>query len=388
MKRFFSLVLISTLLITPSAFGVIKKPSVKALKLLTNVGNVDEFAGLVTSGKTLIIFGNKGDKSFVRALDTAGNELWNIALDPASPSVATAATVDNAGNIWIAGSTSLLRPTPTPSPTLSPLNPDKVTTPPDMFSADLDAFSLWMLNPTTQSITQYSSQLSSPILINAIAVDKAGITAVGTSGAVINSDLKGNIAKPIYTGTDATNFESVVKNSDGSITAIGSSSETLGGKKLAGKVDGVIVKISKVGKILSVVRSSAPKASRSWNSATTSLLLAGEVITGKKIESAVTKFSTAFVPMWTYRFLSTGTTFASGSTFAFIQSTSSITQLSNWSPNSPQGLLIAFDAKGVITGGFSAPIDQKQTLGLYASKDLGLLCITSSAESVSIFTLN
>lgn len=388
MKRFFSFVLILTLLITPSAFGVIKKPSVKALKLLTNVGYVDEFAGLVTSGKILIIFGNKGDKSFVRALDTAGNELWNIALDPASPSVATAATVDNVGNIWIAGSTSLLRPTPTPSPTLSPLNPDKVTTPPDIFSADLDAFSLWMLNPATQSITQYSSQLSSPILINAIAVDKAGITAVGTSGAVINSDLKGNIAKPIYTGTDATNFESVVKNSDGSITAIGSSSETLGGKKLAGKVDGVIVKISKVGKILSVVRSSAPKASRSWNSATTSLLLAGEVITGKKIESAVTKFSTAFVPMWTYRFLSTGTTFASGSTFAFIQSTSSITQLSNWSPKSPQGLLIAFDAKGVITGGFSAPIDQKQTLGLYASKDLGLLCITSSAESVSIFTLN
>lgn len=388
MKRFLSLVVISTLLITPSAFGVTKKPSVKALKLLTNVGNVDEFSGLVTSGKTIIVFGNKGERSFARALDTSGNELWNIALDGASPSVASAATVDGVGNIWIAGSTSLLRPSATPSPTVSPLNPDKVVPPTDIFSADLNAFSLWSLNPSTQALVQYSLQLDKPILINAIAIDKAGITAVGTSGAVITSDLKGNIVKPLYIGTDATNFESVVKNSDGSVTVVGSSSETIAGKKLAGKVDGVIVKVSKAGKLLSVVRSSAPKAARSWNNITTSNLMAGEVITGKKIESAVTKFSNTFVPTWTYRFLSTGTTFASGSTYAMFQSTSGITQLNNWLPKNPQGLLLTFDLKGAITGGYSAPIDQKQTLGLYASKELGLLCITSSAESVSIFTLN
>ncbi len=388
MKRFLSLVVISTLLVSPSAFGVTKKPSVKALKLLANVGNVDEFGGLVTSGKTIIIFGNRGDRSFARAQDTAGNELWNIALDSASPSIATAATVDSAGNIWIAGSTSLQRPTPSPSPTVSPLNPDNISSPPDIFSADLDAFSLWMLDPTTQVVKQYSLQLDSPILINSIAIDKAGITAVGTSGAVINSGLDGKIAKPLYVGTQATVFESVIKHSDGTLTVVGSSSETLGGKKLVGIVDGVIVKISKASKILSVVRSSGPKALRSWNNATSSILLAGEVVTGKKIESAVTKFSNTYVPTWTYRFLSTGTTFIAGSTYAFIQSTSAISQFSKWSPKSPQGLLITFDAKGVITGGYSAPVDQKQTLGLYASKDLGLLCITSSAESVSIFTLN
>ena len=388
MKRFLSLVVISTLLVTPSAYGAVKKPAVKALRILTTVGPVDEFAGLVTSGKVIIVYGNKGDKSYARALDATGKELWNIALDSASPSVASAAAVDAAGNIWIAGSTSLMRATPAPAPTTSVLNPDKTTPTPDIFSADLNAFSLWSINATTQGLTQYSLQLESPILINAIAVDKTGITAVGSSGAVIHSDLLGKISKPIFIGTDATNFESVIAHSDGTSTLVGSSSETLGGKKLAGKIDGVIVKISKAGKVLNVVRSSAPKALRSWNSASSTLLLAGDVVTGTKIESAVTKFSNSYVPTWTYRFPSTGTAFASGSTYAFLQSTAAITQLSNWSPKSPQALLLTFDTKGVISGGYSAPVDQKQVLGLYAAKDLGFLCITSSAESVSIFTLN
>ena len=388
MKRFLSLVVIATLLVTPSAHGTIKKPVVKSLKLFTTAGNVDEFAGLVTAGKTIIVYGNKGENSFVRAVDTSGKELWNLPLDTASPSVATAAAVDNAGNIWIAGATSLQRPTPAPSPSISALNPDQTLEVPDIFSAELNVFSLWTINPTTQQVVQYSLQLDSPILINAIAVDNSGITAVGSSGTVISSDLLGKIAKPIYVGSDATSFESVIRNSDGSVTVVGSSAETLSGKKLVGKVDGVIVRIAKSGKVVSVVRSSAPKAERIWNSASNSLLLAGSVATGSKIESAVTKFSSSYVPSWTYRFPSTGTTFVSGSTYAFFQSTSTISQLSNWSPKSSQGLLMIFDAKGVITGGYSAPAAQKQVLGLYASKDLGLLCITSSAESVSIFTLN
>ena len=388
MKRLLSLVVISSLFFTPLANAAPKKPVVKSLKLLTTIGSVDEFSGIVASGKTIIVYGNKGDKSFAKALDLTGNELWNIELDKASPSVVTAATVDSSGVMWLAGSTSLARATPTPSPTVSVLNPDKTIPVADIFSADLDAFSLWSLNPTTQALTQYTVQLSAPILINSIAVDKNGITAVGSSGTIINADLSGKIAKPINVGTESTVFESVVKNTDGSITLVGSSGETLGGKKLVGKVDGVIIKVSKVGKVVSVVRSSAPKASRNWLSATNSLLLGGEVITGAKAESAVTKFSNAYVPTWTYRLSSSGETFTAGSTFAFFQSKGAITQLANWAPKSAQALLLTFDAKGVITGGYSAPAEQKEVLGLYLSKDLDPLCITSSAETVSIFTLN
>ena len=388
MKRLLSLVVISTLFFTPLANSAPKKPLVKSLKLLTTITSVDEFSGVVASGRTIIVYGNKGDKSFAKALDIAGKELWTVELDKASPSVVTAAAVDSNGVIWLVGSTSLARATPSPSPTVTALNPDKTIPIADIFSADLDAFSLWSLNPTTQLLTQYTLQLSAPILINSVAVDKNGITAVGSSGTIITSDLAGKIAKPINVGTEATVFESVVKHADGSITIVGSSAETLGGKKLVGKVDGVIIKVSKVGKVVSVVRSSAPKASRNWLSATNSLLLGGEVITGPNVESAITKFSSTYVPSWTYRFASSGKTFTAGSTFAFFQSKGAITQLANWAPKSPQALLLTFDTKGVITAAHSAPAEQKEVLGLYLSKDLGPLCITSSAETVSIFTLN
>ena len=388
MKRLLSLVVISSLFFTPLANAAPKKPVVKSLKLLTVVSNIDEFAGLVTSGKTIIVYGNKGDKSFAKALDLTGKELWNIELDKASPSVATAAAVDSTGIIWLAGSTSLARATPAPSPSVSVLNPDKTIPVADIFSADLDTFSLWSLNPTTQSLAQYTLQLSSPVLINAIAVDKNGITAVGSSGTIINADLTGKIAQPIAVGTELTVFESVVKSADGSMTVVGSSGETLGGKKLAGKVDGVVIKVSKAGKLLTVVRSSAPKASRNWLSVTNSLLLGGEVVTGVKVESAITKFSSSFVPSWTYRFASAGKVFTASSTYAFFQSKGAVTQLANWTPKSPHGLLLTFDAKGVITAGYSAPTEQKDVLGLHVSKDLGVLCITSSAETVSIFTIN
>jgi hypothetical protein len=387
-KRLLSLVVISTLFFTPLANAAPKKPLVKSLKLLTTIASVDEFSGVVASGRTIIVYGNKGDKSFAKALDIAGKELWTVELDKASPSVVTAAAVDSTGVIWLAGSTSLARATPAPSPSVSALNPDKTIPVADIFSADLDAYSLWSLNPTTQLLTQYTLQLSAPILINSIAVDKNGITAVGSSGTIINADLTGKIAKPIAVGTELTVFESVVKSADGSMTVVGSSGETLGGKKLTGKVDGVIIRVSKAGKLVTVVRSSAPKASRNWLSATNSLLLGGEVVTGVKVESAITKFSSAYAPSWTYRFASAGKTYTASSTYAFFQSKGAITQLANWAPKSAQALLLTFDAKGVITAAHSAPVEQKEVLGLYLSKDLGPLCITSSAETVSIFTLN
>ncbi len=388
MKRLISLVVIACIAFLPSSSAATKKPAVKPLKFLTTIGTPAQFAGVVTTGKTIIEYGNKGENAFVRGFDISGNELWNLDLDKLSPSIATAATVDSSGIIWIAGSTSLVRPTPTPPSTTSALDPDKVVLVPDVFTADLDAFSLWSLNPLTQEIKQYCLQLNSPILINAISVDKSGITAVGSSGTLINADLAGQISKPISFGTEATNFQSLVRYSEGSKVVIGSSTETLGGKKLVGKEDGVIVKISKANKIISVVRSSATKASRSWTSESSSLLLGGSVVTGSKIESAVTKFSTKFLPTWTYRFASTGETFTVESTYAFLQSTTAVAQLSGWAPKTPRSLLVNFDAKGAVIAAYSAPATQQAVLGLYASADLGLLCITSSAESVSIFTLN
>jgi hypothetical protein len=188
-KRFLTLLLISTLVASPSTYAAPKKVAVKALTLVTTISNKDDVAGFVVSGKTIVIFGTAVDRSFARAIDMSGQELWSIALDPNSPSIASAGTVDNAGNIWIAGSTSLLRPTPAPSATSTPLNPDSVVNIPDKFSSDLNAVALWKIPTGTSSPILYSAQQSAPVLISAITADKNGISLVGLTQLVQHQRL-------------------------------------------------------------------------------------------------------------------------------------------------------------------------------------------------------
>jgi hypothetical protein len=116
------------------------------------------------------------------------------------------------------------------------------------------------------------------------------------------------------------------------------------------------------------------------------LLLGGEVVAGGKTETAITKFSSSFAPTWTYRFPSTGPAITVGSTYALFVSTGAIAQL-NWNPKVATPLLLTFDAKGAVVAADSGPVGQKEVLGAVLSKELGLLVVTSSADTVSIFTL-
>jgi hypothetical protein len=184
----------------------------------------------------------------------------------------------------------------------------------------------------------------------------------------------------------STTADAVVRHTDGSFTVAGSSSEVLAGKKLAGITDGVLIKISKTLKITNVVRSSAVKGKRIWNSASSTLLLGGEVVASGKTETAVTKFSSSFAPTWTYRFPSTGPALTVGSTYAVFISTGATPQL-NWSPKAPTPLILSFDRKGSIIAADSGPVGQREVIGALLSKELGVLVVTSSPESVSIFTL-
>jgi hypothetical protein len=150
------------------------------------------------------------------------------------------------------------------------------------------------------------------------------------------------------------------------------------------------VSVAKNGKISKVIRSSAAKASRNWSSTTTTLFFGGEVITGKKIESCVTKFSNTFTPTWTYRFTSTGPVFnlvgPSQSHFSFFASTAVITNISGWNPKHASGLVLAFDNKGALMGAYSAStLTQPRAMGY--SKDLGLVVAGVSGDTVSIFNL-
>jgi hypothetical protein len=392
-KRFVAFVVLASLLIAPVSHAAPKKISVKPLQLLTSIGTPDEVSGAVVSGKSIIVFGTKAAKAYARAIDSTGKELWNLLLDQSAASIATAAAVDSAGDIWITGATPLATGLIAPSPTATPLDPDKAVIPPSVFIGDLQAVAIWKVSATGTLLFTNTMPTSYVVFPTAISVDKSGASVVGimaaekgNAGFLVNADSVGVFSKLLQIGTVSTTSDAIVRHTDGSFTVVGSSSETLMGKKVVGLTDGILVKVSKSLKITSVVRSSIAKGTRIWNSATSSLLLAGEVSTSSKTESAVTKFSTSFVPTWTYRFASTGPALSAASTHVFFISKGAVAQL-NWNPKSPTPLLLTFDSKGVITAANSGPIGQKEVLGLLISKELGVLALTSSAESVSIFTL-
>ncbi len=393
MKRFVAFVVLASLLIAPVSQAAPKKIIVKPMQLLTTLGSPEEVSGIVVSGKSIIVFGTKAAKAYARAIDATGKELWNLSLDQSAASIATAAAADAAGDIWIAGVTPLALGATTPTPTTTPLNPDNAVIPPSVFIADLHAVTIWKVSAAGALVFANTLPTSSVVFPTSIAVDKSGASVAGimstdkgNAGFLANADTAGVFSKLLQIGVASTTADAVVRHSDGTVTVAGSSSETLAGKKVAGITDGVLIKVSKALKITNVVRSSAIKGKRIWNSASSSLLLAGEVVAAATTESAITKFTPSYAPTWTYRFASTGPALSASANQAFFISTGAITQL-NWNPKTPTPLLLTFDSKGVISAADSGPVGQKEVLGLLISKEFGVLALTSSAESVSIFSL-
>jgi hypothetical protein len=392
-KRLLSLVVIASLLFAPAVNAAPKKISVKPMQLVTTIGTPEEVSGVVASGKSLIVFGSKAAKAYARAIDVTGKELWNLVLDQSATSIATAAAVDSAGDIWITGATPLALGLNPPSPVPTPLNPDNASVPPASLVGNLQAVTIWKVTAAGVLASTNTLPTSSALFPTSISVDRNGSSIVGIMGTqkggaafLVNTDKAGMFGKLLQIGSTSTTADAVVRHPDGSFTVAGSSSEVLAGKKVAGITDGVLIKVSKTLKITSVVRSSAVKGKRIWNSASTTLLLGGEVIAGGKTETAITKFSSSFAPTWTYRFPSTGPAVTLGSTYALFISTGATAQL-NWNPKVATPLLLTFDTKGAVIAADSAPVGQKEVLGAMLSKELGVLVVTSSADTVSIFTL-
>ena len=393
MKRLLSFAVIASLLFTPAVNAAPKKISVKPMQLLTTLGTPDEVSGVVASGKSLIVFGSKASKAYARAVDTTGKEIWNLSLDPSAASIATAAAVDSVGDIWIAGATPLSLGLTPPSPSPTPVNPDNASVPPTSTLSNLQALAVWKISSAGSLLSANTMPTSSVLFPTSISVDRNGASVVGiigsekgSAGFLVNTDKAGLFGKMLQIGLVSTTADAVVRHTDGSFTVAGSSSEALAGKKLAGVTDGVLIKISKSLKITNVVRSSAVKGKRIWNSASSTLLLGGEVVAAGKTETAVTKFSSSFAPTWTYRFPSTGPALTVGSIYAVFISTGATPQL-NWNPKAPTPLILSFDSKGSIIAADSGPVGQRDVIGALLSKELGVLVVTSSAESVSIFTL-
>jgi hypothetical protein len=393
MKRLYALFVIAFLVITPSAQTAPKKIAVNPLKLLTTIGSPTEVSGVVVSGKNFIVFGTQNSKAYARAVDSNGNELWKLQLDQSQASIASAAVVDSVGDIWIAGATPAPAVAPIGTPTAA-INPDNANVPTSTFIGDLKVLTIWKISSAGALISTNSLPTSNSILPTSMALDDSGLAIVGSiAGEKINAgfinflNTSGLFSKTLQIGSASTSIESVTRNADKTFTLVGSSGETIAGKKLAGLIDGVIIKVTKSLKITSVVRSSISKGKRIWNSTTSSLLLGGEVVVGNKSEVAVTKFSSRYAPTWTHRFSGTGPAFTTGSTQLLFLSNGAIPELA-WNPKVSTALLITFNSKGVISAAESAPVGQRLLVGSLEAKDLGPVVVTSSADLVSIFVRN
>jgi len=376
----------------PLASAATKSVAVKKLDVITAAPGAE---GLLISGKTLITYVNTGGSNsniVLTGLDPSGAQQWLKTIDSGADEIALAGAVDSAGNLWLAGASAPVIPADTTTVQLPADNPDGVIAEPlTKLRSDMNLLTLWKISPIGDLLATYSLAQPTPALINAISVNATGISLVGRIADkpfALSITSTGAFGKLVTIGTSKTELNAVVRSPDGSLNVFGTSSETLGGKKIVGIRDGILAKINKAGAVTSVVRSSAPKAERSWNYADSSLALTGYVKTGKKIESAFTKFTAAFAPTWTIRIPSSGTSMvATGGalTYAVLGSNSAVTGVSGWKPTTTQLLLLTLDSKGVIAGAYGAP-ELSNPLSLTYSKDIGLYGLAQGSDgSVSIF---
>ena len=395
MKRFSVLFITLPLIFSFQSASAAPKPIVvKAMVAMNLATPITADTKMLVVGSSIVLLNDAS----VRAIGADGSEKWRLALTQGASSIATAMAADSAGNIWIAGSSANPRVVaPDAVPTAAPINPDNVVVDPKVpVRADLTIATVWKISSAGALVSTFTADNTTPLLINSIALNAKGFTLGGinatdaaSSGVIITGDLDGKFGKPIYLGTTDTSIDAVVRGADSSVYAMGSSTETLAGKKIAGVRDGIIAKYSSTGKLTSLVRSSASKAKREWNSATNSLLLAGSVQAGTKVESALTRFATNLSPIWTYRFASTGSTLAtngpSGTNFAAFTSKSAIKGISNWKPSKPTALVLTFDSKGALSDARTA---SGVPMALGYSKDLGVVLMSSGQTAVSIFRVS
>lgn len=382
MKRFVSVVIAALLLTAQPADAA---PKSVAASEITKIAPIAEHEGAVIANQGITIFSNSEKKVLVTSLDFLGAEKWRLPIAGATDQIAMAATSDKDGNIWLAGLTSAISVYETQNAMSNPVNVDGVVVEQvPALRSELNCLTLWKISSAGALIGTYSESATSPLLITAISHSTNGISILGDRGAgaiLITSTLSGKFSTAKTIGTSKSAFTSIIRNTDGSAQIYGASSETLGGKKLVGSRDGILAKVNKSGALTSVVRSSANRATRSWQSATSTYFLVGDVKAGGKNESAFTKFNSSFAPTWTLRLPSQGAQLAAiganGGHYALFNSTSTIPGVTGWKPTSATPIVIRFDGKGVINQALkSAQVKSATSMAFIAG--VGLIVVSQT----------
>jgi len=121
--------------------------------------------------------------------------LWDLSMNGTADAIATAATIDTAGNIWVAGSSStqVVAPTPKPTPT-NVINPSGVVidpTPP--IRSDLTQLSVWQVSPDGTLIASYNYEAGRVLQPLSIKLVKS-VLQINGSDFQISIDVTGKFS--------------------------------------------------------------------------------------------------------------------------------------------------------------------------------------------------
>jgi hypothetical protein len=296
--------------------------------------------------------------------------------------------IDSQGTLWLVGNIATAPQPDTATATTGALNPDGIEVENiQPLRPDMKNISVWQISATGEVIGQ--SSIATVALVDGISVSSSGLSILASrdNEPFLITLSQGKFSKELKIGSAKTKLSAITRSSDGTTYLVGSSSETLGGKKLIGRVDGILIKIAKTGSIASVVRSSAPKAVRDWQSTTSSLFVTGSVKSGTTVESAITKFNSSFVPTWTTRIFSTGRTLASsgasGSFYAILEPTSAIKGVTGFKAVKGQLAVLQFDSKGLLISAFTSA-ELTSAIAATYSNTAGLFLLTVDGKILQV----
>jgi hypothetical protein len=407
LKKIFLIVLLifvlqplpATAVVMKSTKSIIELPYLKADEIsdisLTPVSIV--LTGTTESASSTWVSGSLGGLSdgFVASYSSLGAPLWNLRLGSAANEIAISTAIDFDGSIWVAGaSTAITAPTPLAAQGKA-LNPDNVVLDPlQPTNTPLNRIKLWQVSSNGNLLNTFEFVSENIIHPKKLLIAGSNLIIIGDSyeksavkGFYITSTKTGSFSPIIKYGIKSTQINSAISNSDGSITAIGSSGDLLLKTKPLSKVDAITLKISATGLIQQVARATLKSTTRTWSSIDTGLLQGGKVSYSNKTESAITKFSALNKPVWNVRYLAKSTTLvASGkNSWATFISSGVIKGISAWKPKTATPVLLELGKKGEVLTSYtlSAP-----AVAIAVNNEIGTAVITDSGASFGLVLIN
>ena len=389
----------ATAAVMKSAKSIIELPYLKADEIsdisLTPVGIV--LTGTTESASSTWLSGTLGGLSdgFVANYSSLGAPLWNLRLGSVANEIATSTAVDVDGSIWVVGAgTAITTPTPL-APQGKVLNPDNVVLDPvQPASTPLNRIKLWQINSTGNLLNTFEFISESIIHPKKILIVGTNLIIIGDSyeksavkGFYISVTKTGVFSPIIKYGIKSTQINSALSNSDGSITAVGSSGDLLLKVKPLSKSDAVTLKISASGVLQQVARATLKSTTRTWSSIATGLLQGGKVSYSNKTEAAITKFSALSKPTWNVRYLSKSPALVASSknSWATFISSGVIKGISTWKPKSAAPVILELGKKGEVISAYTLPAP---AVAIAANNEIGTVVITDSGLSFGLVLIN